>query len=95
MVVYTLAYIALTLPLAAGRALSMVGIEPPLGYFTVAGILIACSGFVDVALYVGTRRLLVTSSLNRKSIEGRNDNIMKPLVNGHSEGNNMFREKNY
>lgn len=93
MVVYTLAYIALTLPLAAGRASSMAGIEPPLGYFTAAGILIACSGFVDVVLYVGTRRLLVTSSLNRKSIDGRNENIMKPLVNRDSEGKNIFREK--
>ncbi|RKF61928.1 integral membrane protein [Erysiphe neolycopersici] len=93
MVVYTLAYIALTLPLAAGRALSMAGIEPPIIYFTAAGILIACSGFVDVALYVGTRRLLVTSCLNRETIDERNENRMKPLLIRDSEGNEIFTKK--
>ncbi|POS84175.1 hypothetical protein EPUL_006373, partial [Erysiphe pulchra] len=95
MVVYTLAYIALTLPLAAGRALSMVGVEPPIGYFTAAGILIACSGFVDVALYVGTRRLLVTSNVNRESINRRNRNGIKPLASRNSKGIETSTKKNY
>ncbi|EPQ65674.1 Bgt-3780 [Blumeria graminis f. sp. tritici] len=65
MVVYTLAYLVLTLPLAVGRAASMAGFNVPPEFFAAAGTLMACSGFVDVVLYVGTRRLLVMNGLHR------------------------------
>lgn len=90
MVIYTLAYLALTLPLAAGRALNMVGKEPPIGYFTAAGILIACSGFVDVTLYVGTRRLLLTSTVARESMDGKDGNGKNPIFGEHSERNDSI-----
>ncbi|EHL00660.1 hypothetical protein M7I_3404 [Glarea lozoyensis 74030] len=58
MIVYPIAYIILTLPLAAGRVASMTGRKPPLMFFCVAGAMMASCGFVDVALYIYTRKAL-------------------------------------
>ncbi|TQS35997.1 hypothetical protein Golomagni_03566 [Golovinomyces magnicellulatus] len=82
MVMYIFAYLALTLPLAAGRAMAMANKEPSIEFFITAGTLIACSGFVDVLLYVGTRNLLVTNCVARESIDMGNSNGMQPLVEG-------------
>ncbi|KAI9765796.1 MAG: hypothetical protein M1835_007314 [Candelina submexicana] len=59
MVIYPMAYVLLTLPLAAGRMSSMTGREPTLGYYCFAGGMIASCGWVDVVLYAYTRRMLL------------------------------------
>jgi hypothetical protein len=67
MVVYPFAYVALTLPLAAGRVSAMTGKSPPLVYFPVAGTLMASCGVIDVILYMTTRKALVRGSVGMKS----------------------------
>jgi hypothetical protein len=67
MVIYPFAYVSLTLPLAAGRVATMAGKEPPLGFFPVAGGLMASCGFVDVILYLWTRKALLKSSVGMKT----------------------------
>ncbi|KAG9238198.1 G protein-coupled glucose receptor regulating Gpa2-domain-containing protein [Amylocarpus encephaloides] len=66
MVVYPFAYVTLTLPLAAGRVSSMAGRTPPLIFFCIAGAMMASCGFLDVALYIYTRKALVRSSIGLK-----------------------------
>lgn len=58
---YPLVYVVCTTPLAAGRLASMAGHEVSLGYFCFAGAMIACNGWLDVALYSSTRRSIVFS----------------------------------
>lgn len=67
MVVYPFAYVTLTLPLAAGRVAAMTGKDVPLVYLVVAGTMMASCGFVDVILYISTRKALVKSSVGMKS----------------------------
>ncbi|EER27098.1 hypothetical protein CPC735_024340 [Coccidioides posadasii C735 delta SOWgp] len=62
MVLYPLAYIVLSLPLAAGRMAMARGDKLSVVYFCVAGALIASSGFVDVVMYAMTRRALIVDS---------------------------------
>lgn len=62
MVIYPIAYIVLSLPLAAGRMATAQGHTPNIVYFCVAGALITSSGFVDVLLYTLTRRNLIIES---------------------------------
>ncbi|KAH8669477.1 G protein-coupled glucose receptor regulating Gpa2-domain-containing protein, partial [Tricladium varicosporioides] len=59
MVVYPFAYVALTLPLAAGRVSAMARKTPPMVFYCVAGTLMASCGVIDVALYIYTRKALV------------------------------------
>jgi hypothetical protein len=66
MVIYPFAYVSLTLPLAAARVATMAGKEPPLGFFPVAGSLMASCGFVDVVLYLWTRKSLLKTSVGMK-----------------------------
>ncbi|KAI0018200.1 G protein-coupled glucose receptor regulating Gpa2-domain-containing protein [Xylariomycetidae sp. FL0641] len=61
---YPVIYLLCILPLALGRAASMVGAgrhnsTPPPGYFGFAGALIASNGWLDVLLFGATRRALV------------------------------------
>lgn len=67
MVVYPFAYVALTLPLAAGRVSAMAGKNPPLSYLAVAGILMSSCGIVDVVLYISTRKALIRTNVGVKS----------------------------
>lgn len=67
MVVYPFAYVALTLPLAVARVLAMAHKSPPLGFYGVAGSLMASCGVIDVALYIYTRKALVKSSIGLKA----------------------------
>lgn len=67
MVVYPFAYVILTLPLAAGRVSSMAGRRPPLVYFCIAGAMMASCGFIDVILYIYTRKALVRSNVGIKN----------------------------
>lgn len=62
MVIYPIAYIVLSLPLAAGRMATAQGNTPSIAYFCVAGALITSSGLVDVLLYTLTRRNLIIES---------------------------------
>lgn len=62
MVIYPIAYIVLSLPLAAGRMATAQGNTPNIAFFCVAGALITSSGLVDVLLYTLTRRNLIVES---------------------------------
>lgn len=62
MVIYPVAYVILSLPLAAGRMMSAQGKTPSTAYFCVAGAMMTSSGLVDVLLYTLTRRNLIIYS---------------------------------
>ncbi|KAG5288251.1 integral membrane protein [Histoplasma ohiense] len=62
MVLYPIAYIVLSLPLAAGRMMTARGGKLSVTYFCTAGAVIASSGFVDVVMYTLTRRALLLDS---------------------------------
>ncbi|KAL2809638.1 G protein-coupled glucose receptor regulating Gpa2-domain-containing protein [Aspergillus granulosus] len=62
MVIYPIAYIVLSLPLAAGRMATARGDTPSVVYFCVSGALITSSGLVDVLLYTLTRKNLILDS---------------------------------
>lgn len=62
MVIYPVAYVVLSLPLAAGRMMTAQGKTPSTAYFCVAGAMMTSSGFVDVLLYTLTRRNLIIYS---------------------------------
>lgn len=62
MVIYPIAYIVLSLPLAAGRMATAQGNTPDIIFFCVAGAMITSSGVVDVLLYTLTRRNLIIES---------------------------------
>ncbi|KAL2074675.1 hypothetical protein VTL71DRAFT_8454 [Oculimacula yallundae] len=61
MILYPLIYTICTAPLAAGRIYAIAGHEVPLGFFVVAGTMIACNGWLDVLLYASTRSDIVFS----------------------------------
>ncbi|PGH03606.1 hypothetical protein AJ79_07335 [Helicocarpus griseus UAMH5409] len=62
MVLYPIAYIVLSLPLAAGRMATATGDTLSVTYFCTAGAVIASSGFVDVIMYTLTRKALLLDS---------------------------------
>lgn len=62
MIVYPLAYLLLSLPLAAGRMMTAGGRSPSIEYMCVAGALITSSGFVNVLLYTTTRRAIILNT---------------------------------
>jgi len=70
MVAYPLVYVALTLPLAAGRVSAMIGNSPSLTYYCVSGSLMASCGFIDVLLYISTRKALLHTSVGVKPLMG-------------------------
>ncbi|EGD99448.1 hypothetical protein TESG_06883 [Trichophyton tonsurans CBS 112818] len=71
MVLYPLAYLLLSLPIAAARMASMQGNNPSLTYLCAAAAIIASSGTVDVIMYTLTRKaLLLDSELSRPSEKG-------------------------
>lgn len=63
MVLYPLIYTICTAPLAAGRIAALAGNDVSLGYFCMAGTLIACNGWLDVLLYASTRADIVFADL--------------------------------
>jgi hypothetical protein len=77
MVMYPIAYVVLSLPLAAGRMSTAQGHTPSVVYFCVAGGMITSSGFVDVLMYTFTRRTLIMDS------EHRSDNRSNPEPSHH------------
>ena len=64
MVLYPIAYVTLTLPLAGLRVAAMTGNNPTSIRYLVAGSMMGSCGWVDVALYIGTRRVLVSTKKN-------------------------------
>lgn len=74
MVLYPIAYIALTLPLSAGRMASVSGHSPSVAYFCVAGALMTLSGFCDTLQYTLTRKSIVLESeIQSKRDDGYHD----------------------
>jgi hypothetical protein len=61
MILYPLIYTVCTAPLAAGRIYALAGHSVSLGYFCIAGTMIACNGWLDVLLYASTRADIVFS----------------------------------
>ncbi|KAI0148772.1 hypothetical protein GGR57DRAFT_229358 [Xylariaceae sp. FL1272] len=57
--IYPVIYLLCILPLAVGRVASMAGKDPPLGYFCFAGALTASNGWLDVLLFIITRKTIV------------------------------------
>ncbi|OJD15754.1 hypothetical protein AJ78_04011 [Emergomyces pasteurianus Ep9510] len=67
MMIYPIAYIIISLPIAAGRMSMMSGHSPGMPYFYVTGSLLMCSGWVDSILYFVTRRRLVEADIQSES----------------------------
>lgn len=61
MIIFPVVYVCCTLPLAAGRMAAMTGMVIPYWWYCVAGAAITSNGWLDVILYVMTRRVLVRS----------------------------------
>ena len=81
MVLYPIAYVVLSLPLAAGRMATMQGNAPSRIYMCIAGAIMASSGFVDVLLYTLTRRNLLTFSDESSTSSSTNRRISTVSVN--------------
>lgn len=64
MVMYPIAYLALTFPIAVGRMIAMSGKKLPDTFFVVAGALLTSCGWIDALLYTLTRRVLVNGDLS-------------------------------
>lgn len=62
MILYPIVYVVCTAPLAIGRIAALAGNDVSLGYFCVAGSMIACNGWLDVLLYATTRADIVFTS---------------------------------
>lgn len=60
MLVYPIAYTCLTLPLASYRMASQSGNEPSQSILIFAGSFMASCGWVDVLIYLATRRTILT-----------------------------------
>jgi hypothetical protein len=59
MVLYPIAYVALSLPLPAGRLALWSGAKVPLTFYCIGATLMTSCGFVDTVLYTLTRRVLI------------------------------------
>jgi len=84
MVIYPIAYIMLSLPIAAGRMAMVRGITPSPVYFCASAAIITSSGIVDVTIYTLTRRKLIMNADPRHDND-RDGGISAPRVNrGHN-----------
>jgi hypothetical protein len=63
MILYPLIYTICTAPLASLRIYVLAGHSVSLGYFCMAGTMIACNGWLDVLLYASTRADIVFCDL--------------------------------
>jgi G protein-coupled glucose receptor regulating Gpa2 C-term len=59
MVLYPIAYVALSLPLPAGRLAVWSGAKVSLTFYCVGATLMTSCGFIDTILYTLTRRVLI------------------------------------
>jgi hypothetical protein len=62
MVLYPIAYLILSLPIAAGRMALLQGTKLSVTFWSTAGAIIASSGFVDVLVYAITRKALLLNT---------------------------------
>lgn len=79
MVIYPIAYIMLSLPIAAGRMAMVRGITPSPVYFCASAAIITSSGIVDVTIYTLTRRKLIMNADPRHDND-RDGGISAPRV---------------
>jgi hypothetical protein len=86
MVIYPIAYILLSLPLAAGRMATARGHTPSVIYFCVAGAMITSSGFVDVLMYTFTRHTLIMDS---EQSEDRSNDVRAYYSKNHTQSNHF------
>ncbi|KAI0811949.1 hypothetical protein GGR55DRAFT_603411 [Xylaria sp. FL0064] len=85
--VYPVIYLICILPLSIGRASTMAGREPSLGYFCSAGALVASNGWLDVLLFTTTRRSIVFAHGDELANEDTGVNtfaFMKPNTFGNT-----------
>jgi hypothetical protein len=64
MIMYPAVYVLLTLPIAVGRMVAMVGVDMPDVFFCIAGSLLTSCGWIDAVLYTLTRRVFVGADLS-------------------------------
>ncbi|KAF3482177.1 uncharacterized protein GIQ15_04936 [Arthroderma uncinatum] len=62
MLLYPIAYITLSLPIAASRMATAAGTKPPFTYYIIAAMIMSTSGFVHTIIYAVTRRSLILNS---------------------------------
>jgi hypothetical protein len=79
MILYPVAYVLVTLPLAAGRIASLTGNKLSLGYLLIGGSFMTSAGWIDCLLYSLTRSAFLTRNkstvrevINRGQRYGRN-----------------------
>ncbi|OAX79837.1 hypothetical protein ACJ72_05843 [Emergomyces africanus] len=63
MIIYPVAYVLISLPIAAGRMSMMSGHNPATAYIYASGSLLICSGWVDSILYFLTRRRVMEANI--------------------------------
>ncbi|ETN45038.1 uncharacterized protein HMPREF1541_09914 [Cyphellophora europaea CBS 101466] len=86
MIIFPVVYVCCTLPLAAGRMAAMTGMVIPYWWYCVAGAAITSNGWLDVLLYVMTRRVLIFS----RAPPPRNDFGFDTLGWKHGGDNSLF-----
>lgn len=69
MVMYPIAYVVLSLPLAIGRMSTERGRNPSVTYFCVAGSMITSSGVCDVLMYTFTRRAITVEHHHHHNLQ--------------------------
>lgn len=73
MVLYPIAYIALSLPLPAGRLAVWNGAKVSLTYYCIGATLMTSCGFVDTIMYTLTRRVLASEIGDDSALSYGND----------------------
>ncbi|OJD14781.1 hypothetical protein AJ78_04903 [Emergomyces pasteurianus Ep9510] len=81
MIIYPIAYVIISLPIAAGRMSMMSGHSPAMSYIYASGCILMCSGWVDSILYFLTRRRVLEADL---PTEVGSDSTQKCDVGYHS-----------
>ncbi|KAF4632349.1 hypothetical protein G7Y89_g5780 [Cudoniella acicularis] len=85
MILYPLIYTVCTAPLASLRIYALAGHDVSLGFFCMAGTMIACNGWLDVLLYASTRSDIVFAEGPPSEDTGLGTFVF--MGNGRSMGN--------
>ncbi|KAK2846336.1 hypothetical protein FQN49_005825 [Arthroderma sp. PD_2] len=62
MILYPIAYIFLSLPIAASRMATAAGTKPSFTYYIISAVIMSASGLVHTVIYAVTRRSLILNS---------------------------------
>ncbi|EZF71485.1 hypothetical protein H105_06440 [Trichophyton soudanense CBS 452.61] len=62
MILYPIAYIFLSLPIAASRMATAAGAKPSFTYYIISAMIMSASGLVHTVIYAVTRRALILNS---------------------------------